>query len=984
MQSQPFPAGPDPAARCRSGTDTSNRSRPGSRLLSALVLGLAVSILPPAPTTAAPAQPAWPHEDSDLTPDERVLWGRLANGIGYALMPHNEPPGRVSVRLYVRAGSLMEEERELGLAHFLEHMAFNGTGNFAADEMVEYFQRLGMAFGADTNAHTGFDQTVYKLELPRNDLNLIEEGLVLLRDYADGMLLEPAEIDKERGVILSEKRARNSVRLRTLLAQLKFLFPLSRVGTRHPGGSDAVIDAAKRADLLAFYRDWYTANRLVLAVVGDFQTQPLIPLLEKHLGTIPAPEVARTEPDLGRIGPSGLRVTLHTELEAPSVTVTVQALQQIAATADTSLQRRAELRLQLAHAILNRRLEVLAKQENAPFSSGTAFAYDWLQFVRSAGLELSCRPAQWKDALHIAEQELRRARQFGFTDGEVKEVAAKTLNAAEQNVRQAATRKSRDLANGLVRHLSRAQVFTSPETELDLIRTELATLGPAELLQAFRSVWDTKDVQVLVAGSLVLDQPEPTVRQAFLSSRDVPVEAPVASTVPEFAYTDFGPAGSIVNRSRHDDLDITQLSLANNVRINLKPTPFEARIIHVALRFGSGLLAAAPNTPGLDWLTARTYIAGGLEQHSADDLKRILAGHNVGVELRPEPDAFVMTGTTTPEDLLLQLRLMAAYLLAPGYRQEALQLARKEYEELSRTLRHTAAGVFRGEVDRFVAGGDVRFGMATAAEMEELDLDDVRAWLDESRQRAPLAVSIVGDFEMEPAVAHILNTLGALPARERDKAALTERRQVSFPGPARAKSFPFESELPKAIAAVYWPTADIWDIARTRRLAILAKVFSDHLRIRLREETGKAYSPYATTRQSDTYSDYGYLNAIVLVAPDQVDPVLSTMRAIAANLYRNGVSEDELQRALRPQLNKLQEWVRNNRYWLNNVLLAACEYPVRLDWARTMADDFATITAADLTALARQYLAPEQALVVRVIPVPGAAAEDDSGAPPAP
>ncbi|MCH1409806.1 MAG: insulinase family protein, partial [Verrucomicrobiales bacterium] len=173
-----------------------------------------------------------PHEDSDIKTDSAVNWGLLENGLRYAILPNPEPPNRVSMRLFVDAGSLMEADNQQGLAHFLEHMAFNGTKNFPAGEMVEYFQRLGMGFGNHTNAHTSFNETVYKLELPNSEQAMSDEAMKLLRDYADGMLFDPNEIDDERGIILSEKRTRDSVSWRTFVEQLRYALPENLVSRR--------------------------------------------------------------------------------------------------------------------------------------------------------------------------------------------------------------------------------------------------------------------------------------------------------------------------------------------------------------------------------------------------------------------------------------------------------------------------------------------------------------------------------------------------------------------------------------------------------------------------------------------------------------------------------------------------------------------------------------------------------------------------------
>ncbi len=914
-------------------------------------------------------QPAWPHEGPvDLSPDPAVTWGRLDNGLRYGIMPHPEPPDRVSLRLLVQAGSLMENPSQCGLAHFLEHMAFNGTKHFPADEMVEYFQRLGMAFGADTNAHTGFDQTVYKLQLPRNDPSLLEDGLKLLRDYADGMLLAPEELEKERGVILSEKRARDSVSYRTYLARMAFLFPKSLISRRHPIGLESVIKGASRDEFLAFYRQWYTPDRLVLVVAGEVEVEPLRQLIAKHFGSLTAPASRRGNPDLGEIPANGLRSQVHREPEASAVSVLVQTVKPLRPVPDSQAKRRDDLFGYAACSMISRRLEILAKEEGASFTSGSAFAYQWLDFLSTAGIQLTCKPEQWQGALGVAETELRRALNFGFTQGELNEIRANLLNYFEREVEKASTRKSGQLADDIVRAVNDREVYTSPQDDLHLARQVLAELTKPKALEALRRLWQDGPVNLFISGNLTSEVDEKAVAQAYAASRAEAVSPPVEAPEQGFAYGDFGEPGQVVSRREVEDLGVVQLVLNNHVRVNLKRTDFEANTIRVAVCFGAGGLTAPERAPGLSELAESTFVAGGLVDHSAEQIKRIFAGRNVGVDFGIDPDSFVLSGRTTPEDLASQLNLMCAYLTAPGYREEALRQARKQFEALYLTLRHTPRGVFRNQVTRFLAGGDFRFGFPDRDQLFARSLQEVRQWLAEPLAADYMEVSLVGDFQPQEVVRELCRTFGALPVRRQTKPEYAQQRRLSFPRNQRRRSFDCISKIPKAIAAVFWPTADIWDISRTRRLGVLAEVLSDRLRKHIREDIGETYSPEAFIRQSDTYKDYGYLGAIVIGDPQQADRLTDAVRTMARQLASEGISEDELQRALAPRLADLQEWVRNNTYWLNTVLARSQEYPVRLEWARTMQKDFASITVDDINRLARQYLPDPRSLAVTVLP----------------
>jgi zinc protease len=240
---------------------------------------LSVFILPFVLATAFSAARPFPQQDSDLHPDPAARFGTLPNGLRYVVYPNHEPRGRISLRLLVSAGSFNETDDQRGLAHFLEHMAFNGSTHYAPGTLVEFFQRMGMSFGGDSNASTSFDRTLYQLELPNTKTATIDEGLRVLSDFAGGLLLEPAQIDKERGIILSEKRTRDSVGYRTFVAQFDFLLPHTLPPQRLPIGLTNIIEHAARPQFETFYNTWYRPQLMSVVAVGDADPA----LIEKHI-----------------------------------------------------------------------------------------------------------------------------------------------------------------------------------------------------------------------------------------------------------------------------------------------------------------------------------------------------------------------------------------------------------------------------------------------------------------------------------------------------------------------------------------------------------------------------------------------------------------------------------------------------------------------------------------------------------------------------
>lgn len=920
------------------------------------------------------AQEPWPFEVSDLEPDPSVVWGQLENGLRYVIMPNGEPRDRVSLRLFVRAGSLHEKDDQRGLAHFLEHMAFNGTENFGPGTLVEYFQRLGMSFGADTNAYTSFNRTVYKIELPEPSPSAIDEGLLVLRDYASRMALEEEQIEAERKVILSEMRSRDSVGLRTALAEYDFLLPEALVADRFPIGAAEVLREATREDFLDFYQTWYRPERIVILAVGEVDPEEVAELIAKNFEDFEPAAPAREEPDLGEVVSEGTRAHLHTEMEAPSTRISIQAVAPYEPQPDTAEIRIARLHRGAAHRMITRRLETLARQEGAPFSRGNAYAYEAFEFVTNSAMELVCEPEQWEDALRLAEQELRRALEHGFQPAELREVTADLLNSFEEAVRRASTRRSPGLSESIISSIANDAVFTHPEADLELMQPALERMTVEDAHRALRETWAEEGRFIFVTGNLHLEEPEERVLEVFEASRQEEVEPLEEILEADFAYTDFGSEGEVEEHRHVEDLDIHQVRFANGVRLNLKSTDFQANAIHMRIRFGSGGLIEPAEMEGVALLASSTFTSGGLGEHSADELRRILAGRNVGVGFSVGEDAFQLSGSTTAADLLLQLQLAAAYLSDPGYRTEALRLARNSLRELYRRSRHTGEGVLQAEVARDLASGDHRFGLPPEEKVFSLTMDEVREWLSEPLESAYLEVTLVGDLPVEEAISAVAQTLGALPKRQAEKPARKELRQVEFPKAVRERKYTFESVIPNAFSAVYWPTTDMWDIRRTRRLNTLARIFSDRMRLRIREELGEAYSPFAASQPSDTYEDYGLFFGLVGVAPGRVREVADVVVEIAADLHEEGVTDDELERAIKPTLTSLRTAVRDNSYWLNSVMASSQEFPQKLEWARHMISDYESIQTEEIDALARQFLKPDEGLRIYVIP------EDESKA----
>jgi len=945
------------------------------KLLAFLTLAIA---LPCFALAALPEKPRFGQETSDLKPEAGAHFGTLPNGLRYVVMANKEPKDRASLRLVVMAGALHETEEQRGLAHFLEHLAFNGSKHYPPGTLVEFFQRMGMSFGGDTNAYTSFDHTAYMLELPDTKPATLDEGFRVFADYADGLLLLDTSVDKERGIILSEKRARDSVEYRQFVAEFDFVLKGTRLPERMPIGLAPIIEQAKRDRFVDFYNTWYRPERMAVIVVGDFDPAAIEKQITAAFSTIKPRAAARPVPDLGQLASfKGIRATYHAEPEATATAVSIQTVTPRPDEPDTAAKRLEQLPRDLAVSMLNRRISILAKKEGAPFTAGKADVGESFDFIRNASIELTCKAELWPNALALAEQELRRALQYGFQPAELAEAAANLRNDLDQATKGASTRHSNELASSLVQALTEGSVFTSPADDQSLFTPALDKVTVAQCADALRAAFAAPGRFVSVMGNAKIDSSSTTaevqITTAYEKSATVAVAAPEQVAEAKFGYTDFGPAGAIKEKKHIDDLDLTLVTFANGVRLNLKKTDFEANQIHVALRIGTGQLTEPKDKPGLSFFATTTFTAGGLGQHSVDDLQRILAGKTVQIGFQVREDALAL-GTfqgrdlapTNREDLLLQLQLLAAYVTDAGYRPESIRVATKQFEQLNVMLEHTSNGPLRRDVPRLLANGDPRFGLPTKDALMARTLDEARAWLTPQLTQGPIEIAIVGDLDLDAAIAAVARTFGALPPRAA-KPALEAERQTSFPAPF-SKDFAISTEIPKGVVSLYWPTTDARNIQVVRRLNLLASVFSDRLRVKIREQLGESYSPQAFSSPSETYRNYGLFLTSITVDPAKAEQVITATLAIADDLAKNGVTADELERAKKPVLTMLRESARANAYWLSSVLGSAQEFPQRLDWCRSRYSDNEGVTAAELSELAKKYLPTTRAFRVTVVP----------------
>ncbi|AKM11502.1 peptidase M16 [Croceicoccus naphthovorans] len=932
-----------------------------------------------AATHAKPSQSGLPPFEqmlaqSDLPPDPAMRFGRLPNGLSYVIRPNATPAGTAEVRLRFDVGSLDESAEEQGYAHFVEHMAFNGSTNVPEGEMIALLERKGLAFGADTNASTGFVSTTYKLSLPRNDADLLDTALMLMRETASELTFNDAAVDRERGIVLSERREGNTYGFVNFVDKIAFESPDASYPDRLPIGTLETLNAANGTNLKAFWQRNYRPEMAQLMVIGDFAPDAVEAEIRKRFASWQAPDAPVTQRSYGTVDLAREpAVDIHLNPALPeNVTVTRQGAFDPAP--DTLEKRKQDVLAYLGHAIINRRLVRLARQEEPPFKSASIGSEDVFRIGRITRLSVNTTEGGWERGLTAAATEYRRAMAGGFSQAEVAEQVAKFRTSLEDAAAGEATRSNRALIAVLEDFFDEGKVPTLPSTGLDRFNELSSEITPENVLAALKKVSVPLDNGMLRFSG----KTEPTggagaIRAAWVNAMQAPMTDVSPPEAESFAYGDFGPAGTVVSDVREPIYGIRTITFANNVRLNLKTNDLSKDRVFVRVSLDGGYLLSTRDNPRavelVPWMPR-----GGLGKHSADELDSILAGKSVALDFGPAGDSFVSTRVTTPRDLDLQLQLLTAFVTDPGWRPEAISAYRNSLPDRFARMEATPSAAMSTHQLAVIADGDPRFTTAPIEFYQALDFSDGREAITDRLDHGAIEIALVGDFDEDAAIADVARTFGALPEREaefRDRTAARERSFTARRGPVFLRH---DGEPDQALIRVFFPTTDDADPELTATLELLEAVTQIELNQEIREKLGQTYSPGVGSSMSRTYDDFGFFLLNIGVDMSQVPATMAEVDSTLATMRDAPVPDDILQRARQPLLEKYDNALKTNGTWLNLADRAQSQ-PDRVERFAQYRTRIMSITAEDLQAAARRWL-PEGGSV-DLIAIPRAAAEPD-------
>ena len=910
----------------------------------------------------------WPHEDSNLPVDPTIIFGSLDNGLRYILKQNREPRNRVAMHLNIQAGSLHETETQRGLAHYLEHMLFNGTTNYPPGTLVEYFQSIGMGFGADTNAHTSYDETVYKLILPAPDAKTLADGLLVLADYARGALLLEEEVERERGIIIAEKRSRDSAATRVRKAQLAFDFDGTLVAKRDPIGTDAVLQQANATLLRSYYNSWYRPDNMVVVVVGDMDTDLAERLVRQHFSTLQSATDSRPLcPDLGSPLAQGERVRHLAEPDLGYTEISLATVAAEAPEADTLERETTLLHRYLALVLLNNRLQQLDRAADSPIAKTMAFSGNFIPQFRYSLLSTRTEAANWQKGLSLLQTVLEQGIRHGFSEAELergkKEIEALLIKEAQT----AGARDSRDLAMELIRNLNDREVSLSPTQKQDIFLPLVKQATLYDINQAFISMWPAEPRTVTVAGTAMVEIPreqaEAQIQALYTANQKAAAPKWQEEETPSFPY--LPPPKHTrppVNENTDPDIGLHRMVFAEGLVVHVKKTDFHPNQVLLSAHFGGGLQSEP--LPGLALLGQSVIKESGTATLTREQLNRALAGSNITLDFSIGPESFAFSGSALSSELELLLQVLFARLYDPGFRPEAFSNSKKQLGQMYAQMNGSAEGVHQLEGERFLSGGSRFYSMPSWQEVNARSLEQLSNWLHPAFSQAPLEINLVGDIEPDQ-VRRLLSTY--FGAQNRSLHQHTQKKSIIFPQ-GKTLRLAASGSSGKAQLTVAWKTGDFWDIDRTRGLNMLASILDDRLRVTIREELGATYSPQVFSLPSRIDKGFGLLETRLIVDPTQAEQLARTVQSVATGLGLEGISAEEFKRAQEPTLTSIREQMRSNAYWLHTVLSLSSRHPEQLLWPKSILQDFTNMQREDIQKLAQQYLGNDQAATVLVLP----------------
>ena len=909
------------------------------------------------------------NSNDPLPQDPQVITGELKNGLKYYIRQNLKPEKRVEFRLVINAGSILEDENQRGLAHFVEHMAFNGSKNFTKNELVSFLEKSGVSFGADLNAYTSFDETVYMFQMPSDKIGLMDSSFMVLEDWAHNLLFEDEEIDKERGVIHEEWRLGLGAQDRMQKKFMPILLKDSHYAVRLPIGKMSVVDSCKYDVLRKFYHDWYRPNLMAVIVVGDIDPVYAERKIKEHFKKMKGPKKERERIEYDLPDNEKPLVAIASDKEATSNLVAILYKRDKQAII-TGTDYRRSIMTNLYTMMLNARFFEISEKPEAPFLFANSYYGEFLAKSKDAWQTMAvAKENKNEQTLSMLIKENERVKKFGFTEGEFERQKAELMSMFEKSLEEKDKTESNRYVQEYIAHFLHKETFPGIEYEFNLVKSFLPEVKLEEINALGNDFISDNNLIVLLTGP----DKEGNV---------IPIEKDILKTIAFAKKSRLKPyvdkivegnliegnlaGGKIVNSTTNDEFGFTEIQLDNGVKVVLKSTDFKNDEI-IMTSFNEGGTSVAPDSIFFSTSLASAIISqSGVGPFNSVDLAKYLTGKVVKVGPQISSLTQGITGSSNKKDFEIMLQLTYSYFTQPRKDQEAFDAFKSKLLTQFKFLMSNPQVVFYDTLYKLATSNDPRtIVIPTEKEINSINLDQAYDFYKERFADAEgFRFFFVGSFDIDSIKPLITKYLGSLPATNR----VDQWKNVNPEFPEGiTKATVYKGTEPKSSVAIMLDDEFEWNRTNRIELSILMKILEIRLRESMREDQGGVYG----VRSSHDVSKYPESDFTITInwgcSPENVDTLVNSVFNEMKILQSAGPEDINMKKAKETMLRDLESNVLKNSYW-RAALKNAYYYNERMYGIEELKELITKISKEDIHEAANQYFDLNNYLKVILMP----------------
>jgi len=899
--------------------------------------------------------------------DPAVRTGKLANGFTYYIRHNEEPKNRVIMYLVNKAGSVLEDEDQRGLAHFMEHMSFNGTKHFPHNELVDYLQKAGVRFGADINAYTSFDETVYELPIPSDKPELLKGGMEIMRDWAHEALLDPGEIDKERGVVLEEKRLGKGADERMRRVYWPVILNNSRYAVRVPIGLDTVLDNFKRPVIARFYNDWYRPDLQALIVVGDVNVDQIEATIKQQFANLknPVHEKVRTKYTVPLTGKNQFIVVTDKEMTTTQGDIMIK---HKAPELRTAADYRTALIQGLFDQMLSERYTELSRKADPPFISGNAGISDFMGGLDTYDASVQAKPGELEKGIKAVWRETERLKRYGFTLTELGRAKTDYLNAMESAVKEKSKTNSASYVSEYQAYFLANTASPGIDKEYQLTKDDLPgiTLTDVNSLTTSYITNSNRDILILAPEKDKSSLPNEALVNTWLKAVEAETLSPYKDEVSAKPLLSVAPVpGKIKSEEQDKVLNIMTITLRNGVKVLLKPTDFKNdQIIFSSFAPGGTSIysdadyQSAANAAGV-------VTAGGVGNYNTGELSKYLEGKQLSVKPFINERFQGISGGSTPKDLETAMQMIYAYFTEPREDTAIFKgiIARAKAGLANRA--NDPSSVFNDTVSAIMGSSNIRRTGPTLQKLEQINPDKAyQIYKERFADASNFTFTFIGSIDINTIKPLLEKYLGSLPATNQHEQA---KNLNIHPPTGRVEKTVYKGSEPKATVYLVYTGKYDYSPENNVKMDALKETLEIRLLERLREDESGVYSPGAeistTKLPQQRYSFVVHFGC----APQNVEKLIASALDEINKLKTDGPPQVNVDKWRAEDKTSFEPQLKTNNFWLG-YLIGQLQNGQDLNEVNNYNSLLDAVQPVDVKTMANKYLNGEN--YIRLVLVP--------------